>query len=47
MYPIYAAVFLLLVSGSKEIYFELFGRYNIDKIWRDDILPCRTYLRHW
>eukprot|EP00164_Ancoracysta_twista_P010133 GFYU01015201.1.p1 GENE.GFYU01015201.1~~GFYU01015201.1.p1 ORF type:complete len:245 (+),score=12.64 GFYU01015201.1:36-770(+) len=20
--------------------------YNVDKIWRDDILPCRVYLRH-
>lgn len=29
------------------MYFQLFGRYGIDKIWRDDILPCRTYLRHW
>lgn len=38
--------FRVRCKGSKEIYFELFGRYNIDKIWRDDILPCRTYLRH-
>mmetsp|Transcript_15111 Transcript_15111/g.25579 ORF Transcript_15111/g.25579 Transcript_15111/m.25579 type:complete len:275 (+) Transcript_15111:509-1333(+) len=22
------------------------GRYGVDKIWREDILPCRTYLRH-
>lgn len=33
-------------KGSKEIYFQHYGRYNIDKIWRDDILPCRVYLRH-
>lgn len=33
-------------KGSKEIYFHHYGRYNIDKIWRDDILPCRVYLRH-
>lgn len=33
-------------KGSKEIYFQRYGRYNIDKIWCDDILPCRVYLRH-
>ncbi|CAD6266864.1 unnamed protein product [Miscanthus lutarioriparius] len=33
-------------QGSKEIYYQRYGRYNIDKIWRDDILPCRLYLRH-
>ncbi|KAM7463113.1 hypothetical protein LguiA_031234 [Lonicera macranthoides] len=33
-------------KGSQEIYFQRYGRYNIDKIWRDDILPCRVYLRH-
>ncbi|KAJ1262510.1 hypothetical protein BS78_09G113400 [Paspalum vaginatum] len=33
-------------QGSKEIYNQRYGRYNIDKIWRDDILPCRLYLRH-
>lgn len=33
-------------GGSKEVYHQHYGRYNIDKIWRDDILPCRTYLRH-
>ncbi|OVA02599.1 hypothetical protein BVC80_9091g106 [Macleaya cordata] len=33
-------------KGSKEIYFQRYGRYGIDKIWRDDILPCRVYLRH-
>lgn len=34
-------------AGSKEIYNQRYGRYNIDKVWRDDILPCRLYLRHW
>ncbi|KAL9240271.1 hypothetical protein vseg_014511 [Gypsophila vaccaria] len=33
-------------KGSKEIYHQHYGRYNIDKIWRDDVLPCRLYLRH-
>ncbi|KAI4311137.1 hypothetical protein MLD38_036057 [Melastoma candidum] len=33
-------------KGSKETYFQYYGRYNIDKIWRDDVLPCRVYLRH-
>ncbi|GBF99319.1 hypothetical protein Rsub_12100 [Raphidocelis subcapitata] len=22
------------------------GRYGIDRVWRDDVLPCRVYLRH-
>ncbi|KAE8076821.1 hypothetical protein FH972_015446 [Carpinus fangiana] len=38
--------FQVRCKGSKEIYFQHYGRYNIDKIWRDDILPCRVYLRH-
>jgi hypothetical protein len=21
-------------------------RHGVDSIWRDDVLPCRTYLRH-
>ncbi|GAY68438.1 hypothetical protein CUMW_264100 [Citrus unshiu] len=37
---------LFMLAGSKEIYFHHYGRYNIDKIWRDDISPCRVYLRH-
>ncbi|PIN08410.1 hypothetical protein CDL12_19011 [Handroanthus impetiginosus] len=32
-------------KGSKEI-FQRFGRYGIHKIWLDDMLPCRVYLRH-
>ncbi|XP_062150328.1 uncharacterized protein LOC133858890 [Alnus glutinosa] len=38
--------FQVRCKGSKEIYFQHYGRYNIHKIWRDDILPCRVYLRH-
>uniref|UniRef100_A0A2N9H8I2 Uncharacterized protein n=1 Tax=Fagus sylvatica TaxID=28930 RepID=A0A2N9H8I2_FAGSY len=38
--------FQIRCKGSKETYFQHYGRYNIDKIWRDDILPCRVYLRH-
>ncbi|KAJ4844975.1 hypothetical protein Tsubulata_011708 [Turnera subulata] len=38
--------FQIRCKGSKEVYFQSYGRYNIDKIWRDDILPCRAYLRH-
>ncbi|KAJ4956195.1 hypothetical protein NE237_012978 [Protea cynaroides] len=33
-------------EGNKELYFQRYGRYNIHQIWRDDILPCRVYLRH-
>nr|CAN62471.1 hypothetical protein VITISV_016051 [Vitis vinifera] len=33
-------------KGSKEMFFEQYGRYNIHKIWRDDVFPCRVYLRH-
>ncbi|XP_059647414.1 uncharacterized protein LOC132293801 [Cornus florida] len=33
-------------KGSQEIFFQRYGRHNIHKIWRDDILPCRVYLRH-
>ncbi|KAK9288259.1 hypothetical protein L1049_016709 [Liquidambar formosana] len=38
--------FQIRCKGSKEIYFQQYGRYDIHKIWRDDILPCRVYLRH-
>ncbi|KAJ3696369.1 hypothetical protein LUZ61_000074 [Rhynchospora tenuis] len=38
--------FQVRCQGSKEIYHERYGQYNIHKIWRDDILPCRVYLRH-
>ncbi|KAL2338999.1 hypothetical protein Fmac_013445 [Flemingia macrophylla] len=33
-------------SEGREKYFEQFGEYKIHKIWRDDVLPCRVYLRH-
>ncbi|CAA0817533.1 Unknown protein [Striga hermonthica] len=32
-------------KGDKGLYFERFGRYKIRRIWSDDILPCRAYLR--
>lgn len=38
--------FRIRCKGSKEILFQNYGKYNINKIWRDDILPCRIYLRH-
>ncbi|KAL2530611.1 hypothetical protein Fot_23212 [Forsythia ovata] len=33
-------------KGNQEIFFQRYGQYGIDKIWVDDILPCRVYLRH-
>ncbi|GJT03264.1 hypothetical protein Tco_0824433 [Tanacetum coccineum] len=33
-------------KGSQDIYHERYGRFGIDKIWRDDVLPCRVYCRH-
>ncbi|XP_024996566.1 uncharacterized protein LOC112529491 [Cynara cardunculus var. scolymus] len=33
-------------KGSQEIYHERYGRFGIEKIWQDDVLPCRTYCRH-
>ncbi|KAJ4722104.1 Butirosin biosynthesis [Melia azedarach] len=38
--------FQIRCKGSKEIFYQYFGRYNIDKVFLDDILPCRVYLRH-
>ncbi|KAF3596165.1 hypothetical protein DY000_02026623 [Brassica cretica] len=38
--------FRIRCKGNKEVYFQHYGRFNIDKIWRDDIFPCRLYLRH-
>mmetsp|Transcript_2984 Transcript_2984/g.10774 ORF Transcript_2984/g.10774 Transcript_2984/m.10774 type:complete len:306 (-) Transcript_2984:608-1525(-) len=32
------------VRGGE--YFERYGQYEIDRIWRDDLLPCPLYLRH-
>ncbi|MED6106510.1 hypothetical protein PIB30_005138 [Stylosanthes scabra] len=31
---------------GKEVYFQQYGEYEVHKIWRDDVLPCRVYLRH-
>ena len=28
-------------------YHRRYGQYGIDRIWRDDLLPARLYLRHW
>lgn len=33
-------------QGSKEEYYKHYGKHNIEQIWRDDIFPCRVYLRH-
>ncbi|KAK8965794.1 hypothetical protein KSP40_PGU022416 [Platanthera guangdongensis] len=38
--------FQIRCKGNEDICFQKYGRYNIHKIWRDDILPCRVYLRH-
>ncbi|KAI4346250.1 hypothetical protein L6164_013317 [Bauhinia variegata] len=38
--------FNIRCKGNKEIYFQHYGKWNVDKIWRDDVLPCRVYLRH-
>ncbi|KAG6593988.1 hypothetical protein SDJN03_13464, partial [Cucurbita argyrosperma subsp. sororia] len=38
--------FRVRCKGNEDVYFQHYGRHNIDKIWRDDILPCRVYLRH-
>ncbi|TYK02923.1 uncharacterized protein E5676_scaffold46G00030 [Cucumis melo var. makuwa] len=38
--------FQVRCKGNKDIFFHHYGRHNIDKIWRDDIFPCRVYLRH-
>lgn len=33
-------------QGSPEVFYQRYGRYDIQKIWQDDLLPCRAYLRH-
>ncbi|KGN47414.1 uncharacterized protein LOC101211619 isoform X1 [Cucumis sativus] len=38
--------FQVKCKGNKDIFLQYYGRHNVDKIWRDDILPCRVYLRH-
>lgn len=34
-------------AEGRELYFQQYGEYKNHKIWRDDALPCRVYLRHW
>ncbi|KAL8486175.1 hypothetical protein ACS0TY_022560 [Phlomoides rotata] len=38
--------FLNRCKGSEEIFNQRYGRYGIHKIWIDDVLPCRVYMRH-
>ena len=35
-----------LRCADDNEYYQRYGRFGIDKIWRDDVLPCRVYLRH-
>jgi len=32
-------------AGEEEFH-RRYGRHGVDRVWRDDILPCRVYLRH-
>ena len=32
-------------AGPEE-FWERYGQYGVDRVWRDDVLPCRAYLRH-
>lgn len=34
------------LKGSAAEYERMYGRWGIQRIWVDDVLPCRTYLRH-
>lgn len=34
------------LNGNKDEYHRRYGKWGIEKIWADDILPCRIYLRH-
>jgi len=31
---------------GEEIWKHLFGRWGVQQVWRNDILPCPTYMRH-
>ena len=31
---------------GKEEFWERYGQYGVDQVWRNDVLPCRAYLRH-
>ncbi|GBG83441.1 hypothetical protein CBR_g37153 [Chara braunii] len=31
---------------DDEEYYRLYGRHGVDRVWRDDVFPCRAYLRH-
>eukprot|EP01095_Lingulamoeba_sp_RSL-Kostka_P002906 TRINITY_DN13823_c0_g1_i1.p1 TRINITY_DN13823_c0_g1~~TRINITY_DN13823_c0_g1_i1.p1 ORF type:complete len:231 (+),score=48.64 TRINITY_DN13823_c0_g1_i1:131-823(+) len=33
-------------NGSEEEFYNKIGKYGIDRVWREDIYPCRVYLRH-
>jgi len=32
--------------NSEEEFHKKYGQYGIDKVWCDDVFPCRPYLRH-
>jgi hypothetical protein len=34
------------LGGSADAFHEAYGRWGLDSVWRDDILPCPVYLRH-
>jgi hypothetical protein len=29
-----------------ELWSQKYGKHGLESIWRDDVLPCRVYLRH-
>ena len=34
------------LRGSEAAWHQAFGRWGLDRVWRDDLLPCGVYLRH-
>lgn len=34
------------LGGSASAWEDAFGRWGVERIWRDDLLPCPIYLRH-